>query len=145
MSMDGTQVCKEIANLHDNIVSAEIVEKGVTIAAHIKKSGTLPKLERLFAQTELYMSTLQANAEHLGRLHYLMTHNDSMDLFFFAIVVNGRKMILVVRASVPYTHEDMGNYDRYIYPEIIHKVWDIINVYRLGEQQHQRRQENKSP
>jgi hypothetical protein len=74
-----------------------------------------------------------------------MTHNDSMDLFFFAIVINGRKMILVVRASVPYTHEDMGNYDRYIYPEIIHKVWDIINVYRLGEQQHQRRQENKSP
>ena len=58
MSMDGTQVCKEIANLHDNIVSAEIVEKGVTIAAHIKKSGTLPKLERLFAQTELYMSML---------------------------------------------------------------------------------------
>ena len=55
--MDGTQVCKEIANLHDNIISAEIVEKGVTIAAHIKKSGTLPKLERLFAQTELYMST----------------------------------------------------------------------------------------
>ena len=55
MSMDGNQVCKEIANLHDNIVSAEIVEKGVTIAAHIKKSGTLPKLERLFAQTELYI------------------------------------------------------------------------------------------
>ncbi|MCY1155045.1 MAG: hypothetical protein MOP49_356, partial [Nitrososphaera sp.] len=27
--MDGTQVCKEIANLHDNIISAEIVEKGV--------------------------------------------------------------------------------------------------------------------
>ena len=143
--MDGNHVCKEIANLHDNIVSAEIVEKGVTIAAHIKKSGTLPKLERLFAQTELYISTLQANAEHLGRLHYLMAHNDSMDLFFFAIVVNGRKMILVVRASVPYTQENMGNYDRYIYPEIIHKVWDIINVYRLGEQQHQRRQENKSP
>ena len=135
--MDGNHVCKEIANLHDNIVSAEIVEKGVTIAAHIKRSDTLPKLERLFAQTELYISTLQANAEHLGRLHYLMAHNDSMDLFFFAIVVNGRKMILVVRASVPYTQEDMGNYDRYIYPEIIHKVWDIINVYHLGGQQKQ--------
>jgi hypothetical protein len=66
-----------------------------------------------------------------------------MDLFFFAIVVNGRKMILVVRASVPYTQENMGNYDRYIYPEIIHKVWDIINAYRLGgQQQEQRRQEN---
>jgi hypothetical protein len=107
--MDGTQVCKEIANLHDNIVSAEIVEKGVTIAAHIKKSGTLPKLERLFAQTELYMSILQANAEHLGRPHYLMAHNDNTDLFFFPVVVNGRKMILVVRASVPYSHEEIVN------------------------------------
>ena len=106
--MDGTHICKEIANLHDNIVSAEIVEKGITIAAHVK-SGTLPKLERLFAQTELYMKTLQANTEHLGRPHYLMAHNDNMDLFFFPIVINGRKMILVVRTSVPYTHEEIVN------------------------------------
>jgi hypothetical protein len=130
--LDGTHICKEIANLHDNILSVEIVEKGITIAAHIK-SGTLPKLERLFAQTELYMSTLQANAEHLGRPHYLTAHNDNTDLFFFPIVVNGRKMILVVRASVPYTHDDIGNYDRYIYPEMIPKVWEIINVHRLAE------------
>jgi hypothetical protein len=108
MSMDGIQVCKEIANLHDSIVGTEIVEKGVTIAAHAK-SGTLTKLEKLFAQTELYVSTLQANAEHLGRPHYLMAHNDSTDLFFFPIVVNGRKMILVVRASVPYIHEEIVN------------------------------------
>ncbi len=130
--MNGTHICKEIANLHDNILSVEIVEKGITIAAHIK-SGTLPKLERLFAQTELYMSTLQANAEHLGRPHYLTAHNDNTDLFFFPIVVNGRKMILVVRASVPYTHDDIGNYDRYIYPEMIPQVWEIINVHRLAE------------
>ncbi len=105
-SMDGTYICKEIANLHNNIISAEIVEKGITIAAHVK-SGTLPKLERLFAQTELYMNTLQANTEHLGRPHYLMAHNDSMDLFFFPIVINGRKMVLAVRISVPYTHEEI--------------------------------------
>jgi len=108
ISMDGDHICKEIANLHDNIVSAEIVEKGVTIAAHVK-SGTLPKLERLFAQTEFYMNTLQANTEHLGKPHYLMAHNDSMDLFFFPTVINGRKMILAVRTSVPYTHEEIVN------------------------------------
>ena len=108
MSMDGIHVCKEIADLHDNIVSAEIVEKGITIAAHIK-SGTLTKLERLFALTELYMSILQSNAEHLGRPHYLMAHNDNTDLFFFPVVVNGRKMILVVRVSVPYSHEEIVN------------------------------------
>ncbi|HYX72584.1 MAG TPA: hypothetical protein VE732_07420, partial [Nitrososphaera sp.] len=85
MSMDGTHVCKEIADLHDNIVSAEIVEKGITIAAHVK-SGTLTKLERLFAQTELYMNILNANSEHLGKPHYLMAHNDKTDLFFFPIV-----------------------------------------------------------
>jgi hypothetical protein len=106
--MDGTRLCKEIANLQDNIVSAEIVEKGVTIAAHTK-SGKLSTLGRLFAQTELYMDILQANSEHLGKPHYLMAHNDSTDLFFFSIVVNGRKMILVVRVSVPYTHEEIAN------------------------------------
>jgi hypothetical protein len=106
--MDGTHICKEIANLHDNIVSAEIVEKGVTIASHVK-SGILPKLERLFAQTELYMNTLQVNTDHLGRPHYLIAHNDSIDLFFFPIVINGRKMILVVRTSVPYTHDEIVN------------------------------------
>jgi hypothetical protein len=102
--MDGTQLCKEIANLHDSIVSAEIVEIGVTIAAYIK-SGTLPHLERLFALTEIYMTTLQANAEHFGRVHYLLVHNDNTDLFFFPILVNGRKMVLVTRAFVPYDYE----------------------------------------
>ncbi|MDQ4051020.1 MAG: hypothetical protein M3093_05350 [Thermoproteota archaeon] len=106
--MDGTHLCKEITNLHGDIVSAEIVEKGVTIASHIK-SGALPKLERLYGQTELYMSTLQANAEYLGRPHYLLAHNDNTDLFFFSIVVNGRKMILVVRVSVPYTYDEVVN------------------------------------
>jgi hypothetical protein len=99
--MDGTHLCKEITNLHDDIVSVEIVEKGVTIASHIK-SGTLTKLERLFSLTELYTSTLQANAEYLGRPHYLLAHNDNIDLFFFSIVVNGR-------VSVPYTHHEIVN------------------------------------
>jgi hypothetical protein len=106
--MDGTHLCKEITNLHDDIFSVEIVEKGVTIASHIK-SGTLTKLERLFSLTELYTSTLQANAEYLGRPHYLLAHNDNIDLFFFSIVVNGRRMIIVVRVSVPYTHHEIVN------------------------------------
>jgi len=120
MSMDGIQVCKEIAGLHDSIVGTEIVEKGVTIAEHAK-SGTLSKLEKLFAQTELYMSVLQVNTEKVGRPHYLMAHNDSIDLFFFPIVVNDRKMILVVRASVPYIHE-----------EIVNKMREYVGKLRLG-------------
>ena len=119
MSMDGNQICKEIVSLHDSIVGTEIVEKGATIASHAK-SGILSKLEKLFVQTELYMSTLQANTEHLGRPHYLMAHNDNTDLFFFPIAVNGRKMILVVRASVPYMHE-----------EIVNKMREYIGKLRL--------------
>jgi hypothetical protein len=30
-----------------------------------------------------------------------------MDLFFFPIVINGRKMVLAVRISVPYTHDEI--------------------------------------
>jgi hypothetical protein len=118
--MDGVQTCREIADLHDSIVGTEIVEKGITIAAHVK-SGTLTKLEKLFVQTELYMNTLYANAEHLGRPHYLLTHNDRMDLFFFPVVINGRKMVLVIRTSAPYNHE-----------EIVDKIREYIGRLRLG-------------
>ncbi len=118
--MDGIQTCREIADLHDSIVGTEIVEKGITIAAHVK-SGTLTKLEKLFIQTELYMNTLCASVQYLGRPHYLLAHNDSIDLFFFPIVVNGRKMILVVRTSVPYNHK-----------EIVDKLREYIGRLRLG-------------
>ncbi|HEY1211805.1 MAG TPA: hypothetical protein VGE82_02570 [Nitrososphaera sp.] len=118
--MNGIQICKEIVGLHNSIVGTEIVEKGVTIAEHAK-SGTLSKLEKLFAQTELYMNILQTNTEKLGRPHYLMAHNDNIDLFFFPIVINGRKMILVVRASVPYTYE-----------EIVNKMREYVGKLRLG-------------
>jgi hypothetical protein len=104
--MEGIYICKEIADLHESIVSAEIVEKGVAIAAH-SKSSVFIKLESLFAQTELCITILQANTEHLGRTHYLMAHNDNIDLFFFPVLINGRRMILVIRASIPYSHEEM--------------------------------------
>ena len=120
VTMDGIQVCKEIVGLHNSIVGTEIVEKGITIAEHAK-SGTLSKLENLFALTEHYMSILQVNTEKLGRPHYLMAHNDNIDLFFFPIVINGRKMILVVRASVPY-----------IYEEIVNKMREYVGKLRLG-------------
>ena len=120
VTMNGIQICKEIVGLHNSIVGTEIVEKGVTIAEHAK-SGTLSKLEKLFAQTELYMNILQTNTEKLGRPHYLMSHNDNIDLFFFPIVINGRKMILVVRASVPYIHE-----------EIVNKMREYVGKLRLG-------------
>jgi hypothetical protein len=50
-----------------------------------------------------------------------MAHNDNIDLFFFPIVINGRKMILVVRASVPYTYE-----------EIVNKMREYVGKLRLG-------------
>jgi hypothetical protein len=67
------------------------------------------------------MNTLCANVQYLGRPHYLLAHNDSIDLFFFPIVVNGRKMILVVRTSVPYNHK-----------EIVDKLREYIGRLRLG-------------
>ena len=103
--MDGFQICKEIVGLHDGIVGAEIAEKGATIVAHAK-SGSFAKLERLLVQTELYISILQASQE-LGRPHYIMAHNDNIDLYFFPITVNGRKMILAVRVAIPYEHEQL--------------------------------------
>jgi hypothetical protein len=117
--MDGFQICKEIVGLHDGIVGAEIAEKGATVAAHAK-SGSFPKLERLLVQTELYISILQMGQEQLGRPHYLMAHNDNIDLYFFPVIINGRKMILVVRVAVPYEHD-----------QLVNKVREYIGKLRL--------------
>lgn len=119
--MDGFQICKEIVGLHDGIIGAEIAEKGATVAAHAK-SGSFPKLERLLVQTELYISILQASQEQFGRPHYIMAHNDGIDLYFFPVIINGRKMILVVRVAVPYEHE-----------QLVGKVREYIGRLRLAE------------
>ena len=119
--MDGFQICKEIVGLHDGIIGAEIAEKGTAVATHTKKLGNASKLERLIVQTELYFSILQSSQEQLGRPHYVMAHNDSIDLFFFPITVNGRKMILVVRVTVPYEHE-----------QIVSKIREYIGNMRIA-------------
>ncbi len=105
--MDGFQICKEITGLHDAIISAEIAEKGNTVAAHAKSDNVVPRIERMLVQTELYFSILQASQEQLGRPHYVMAHNDKTDLFFFPITVNGRKMILAITVAVPNEHDQV--------------------------------------
>ncbi len=119
--MDGFQICKEIVGLHDSIVGAEIAEKGTIVAAYAK-SGSFPKLERLLVQTELYISILQAGQEQLGRPHYITAHNDNIDLYFFPVVVNSRRMILAVRVAVPYEHD-----------QLVGKVREYIGKLRLTE------------
>jgi hypothetical protein len=118
--MDGFQICKEIVGLHDGIVSAEIAEKGVTVAAHAK-SGSFAKLERLLVQTELLINILQVSQE-LGRPHYIMAHNDNSDVYFFPITVNGRKMILAMMVAVP--HEQ---------GQVTSKIREYIGRLRLAE------------
>lgn len=119
--MNGFQICKEIAGLHEGIVTAEIAEKGTTIAIYTKKAENIPKLERLLIQTELYFSILQADQEHLGKPYYVLAHNDNIDLFFFQVIVNGRKMILVVSITVPYEYE-----------QIVNKIREYIGNMRLS-------------
>lgn len=118
--MDGFQICKEISGLHESILGAEISQKGSTVAAH-SKSGALPRIERLIVQTELYLSILEASEGQLGRPHYLMAHCDNIDLLFFPIMVNGRKMILAIRAAAPYGHE-----------ELVGKVREYVGKVRLA-------------
>jgi hypothetical protein len=125
--MDGFQICKEITGLHDSIIEAEIAEKGTAIAAHTRSgsSSSMQKLERLIVQTELYINILeQSSQEQLGKPHYLMAHNDNIDLFFFPIIINGRKMILVVMIAVPYEHE-----------QLISKIREYIGNMRLANRE----------
>ena len=118
--MDGFKICKEIVGLNDSIIRSEIAEKGTVVAAHAK-SGSVPSLERLLVQTELYINMLHGQ-EHLGRAHYLLAHNDNIDLYFFPVVINGRNMILAIMIAVPYEHD-----------QLVGKVREYIGKLRLGE------------
>ena len=118
--MDGFQICKEVTGLHESILGAEIAQKGSTVAAH-SKSGAPLRIERLLVQTELYLGILEAGEGRLGKPHYLMAHNDSVDLLFFPILVNGRKMILAVSAAAPYGHE-----------EVVGKIREYVGKVRLA-------------
>jgi DNA-binding LytR/AlgR family response regulator len=122
--MDGLEICKEVAGLHGSILNAGIVERGVPIAMHSKPDAPLPRqdrLERTFAQAEIAIRVFQTNQDNFGKTHYIMAHNDSSDLFFFPIVINGRDMILLVRAATPYFHE-----------ELVGKVRDYIGNMRMA-------------
>lgn len=105
--IDGFQICKEIASLNDSISGVEIAEKGTTVAAYYARPADMSKIERLLIHMEIYIDILQANQEQLGRPHYIMTHSDRVDLFFYPITINGRQMILVIKVVVPNEHEQI--------------------------------------
>ena len=116
--MDGDQICKEIANIHENILGAGIIEKGLPLALHVRPDMPMPRQDRfevMLGQTEIIMSIFETNEDYFGKFHYLMAHNDSSDLFFFPVAINGRRMVLVIRVLGPYSHEEVvGKVRQYV-------------------------------
>jgi hypothetical protein len=74
------------------------------------------KLDRLSLQAEILSDAIQSAGQQFGKVHYMMAHNNNSDLFFFPIIVNGRKMELVVNIVSPYD-----------YAEIVNKVFNSLN------------------
>ena len=117
--MDGNKICEDITNLHGNIESVEIVEKGVPIAVYAKGS-TPPNHERISIQAESFADNIRNNKQFYGRHHYIVAHNNNLDLFFFPIVVNARKMILLLSIASPYDHNEM-----------VQKIFAFLNDSKL--------------
>jgi hypothetical protein len=115
--MEGNRICENIVNLNGNITSAKIIEKGTTIGVYSRSMSAGPeKLDRLSLQAEILSDAIQSAGQQFGRVHYMMAHNNNSDLFFFPIIVNGRKMELVVNIISPYD-----------YAEIVNKVFNSLN------------------
>jgi hypothetical protein len=115
--MEGNRICENIVNLNGNITSAKIIEKGTTIGVYSRSMSSGPeKLDRLSLQAEILSDAIQSAGQQFGKVHYMMAHNNNSDLFFFPIIVNGRKMELVVNIVSPYD-----------YAEIVNKVFNSLN------------------
>jgi hypothetical protein len=59
------------------------------------------------SQAEIILGVLKTNEETFGKVHYLMSHGDKADMFFFPVWLNGRRMSLAVQVMPPYIHEEL--------------------------------------
>ena len=124
MSRSGDEICREITQLHEGIAGSMILEKGSLRAMHVKPGSTIPKeirIESMASQADMLAGTVRTSAEYFGELHYLMTHSDKADLFFFPVMLNGRRMSLAVVVNKAYQHQEMSELIRRYLGEMMAK------------------------
>ena len=118
MQPNESEICREIAELHDNIIAAGIIQNQELIARFSKVKDPPASSERiklLFAQPEILISICKTNEEFFGNILYLIVCFENSDLVFFPAVLGGTQRMLYVRMERSYRGE-----------EILQKVYEYL-------------------
>lgn len=108
--MQGTEHCKEVCMLDDNILLAAIIENANLLGVYSKKPMAPPNEQRfkvLRIQAELMISMAKNNEDFFGELGYLMFHSRHLDMFLFPMGKSRKLRLMAVAVKQPYDHEDI--------------------------------------
>ena len=118
MSINENAICRDIANLDDNIFAAGVIANQELVARYSKIEDppvTLAQLKLIYAQPEILISICKNSERFFGNLKYLLVCFDHSDFFFFPENVEGSARILYVRTKRTFRGE-----------EILQKIYDYL-------------------
>jgi hypothetical protein len=113
------EISKEIANLHDNILAAGVLENQQLVGRYIKDNLPQPDEERLrlaFARPEIIFGILNTDHDYLGAVRYLIVSFEKYDLILFRHSAERESRILYVRTKRNFRGE-----------EILQKIYDYLD------------------
>jgi hypothetical protein len=122
--MNEQEICKEITNLHDNILAAGIVERQQLVGRYIKDDMPQPDEERLrliFARPEIVFSILNTNEDYFGAVRYLIICSEKFDFIAFRYGADSESRIFYVRTKRNYRAE-----------AILQKIYDYLERRAKG-------------
>jgi hypothetical protein len=124
--MNEQEICKEIANLHDNILAAGVIENQRLVARY-SKVDVLPhpdeeRIRLMFAQPEVLLSICKTTEDYFVTVHYLIICFENSDQIFFPHSADGESRIFYVRTKRNFRGE-----------EIIQKVYDYLEHRAKGQ------------
>lgn len=124
--MNEQDICKEIANLHDHILGAGVIDNQKIVARYSKvDERPYPDEERIklmVAQPEILLSIGKTNEDYFGRLHYVVLCYENSDYIYFPATVDGISRILVIRVKRTFRGEEM-----------LQKVYDYLERRAKGQ------------
>ena len=110
--MKGTEQCRELCLLDDNILLAAIIENANLLGVFSKKPMAPPNEQRfkvLRVQAELMVSMAKNNEDYFGEFGYLMFHSRHLDMFLFPVGKSRKLRVMAVAIKQPYDHENIVN------------------------------------
>ena len=122
--MNEQEICKEIANLHDYILAAGVIENQQLVGRYLKDDMPQPDEERLrliFAQPEIILNILRTNEDYFGATSYLIICSEKFDFILFACGAGRESRMFYVRTKRNFRGE-----------EILQKIYDYLEHRAKG-------------